>query len=152
MMVQWGSLVWLDYDLILDSGEQIDSSEVNGPLRFRVGDWRALRGLPEKLVGLREGDERLIRLSPAEAFGEWDLDAILTLPANRLVGDKPLEDGMAVEAELPFCAKAKCRVYRLPGGQVALDFNHPFAGQPLTLFVRVRRVLPPTQEGSEVAA
>jgi FKBP-type peptidyl-prolyl cis-trans isomerase 2 len=35
---------------------------------------------------------------------------------------------------------------------VALDFNHPFAGQPLTLFVRVRRVLPPAQEGSEVAA
>jgi FKBP-type peptidyl-prolyl cis-trans isomerase 2 len=37
MKVQPGSLVSLDYDVLLDSGEQIDSSAVNGPLRLRVG-------------------------------------------------------------------------------------------------------------------
>lgn len=39
MKVEWGSLVSLDYDMLLDSGEQIDSSAVNGPLRIRVGEW-----------------------------------------------------------------------------------------------------------------
>jgi FKBP-type peptidyl-prolyl cis-trans isomerase 2 len=37
MKVQPGSLVSLDYDVLLDSGEQIDSSAANGPLRLRVG-------------------------------------------------------------------------------------------------------------------
>jgi FKBP-type peptidyl-prolyl cis-trans isomerase 2 len=64
MKVAWGSLVSLDYDVLLDSGEQVDSSEKNGPLRLRVGVGKALPGLGERLVGLHLGDERLIRLTP----------------------------------------------------------------------------------------
>ena len=106
MKVQPGSLVSLEYDLLLDSGEQIDSSAVNGPLRLRVGEWEALPGLGEKLVGLQPGDERL-RFET--------------------------RDG----------ASAACRLYHIEEGRVALDFNHPLAGEPLTVFVRIRRVVPP---------
>ena len=79
MRVGWGSLVSLEYDMLLDSGEQIDSSAVNGPLRIRVGERKALPGLGEKLLGLHEGDERLVRLTPPEAFGDWDPAAVLTI-------------------------------------------------------------------------
>ena len=101
MKVEWGSLVSLDYDALLDSGRQIDSSAVNGPLRLRIGEWQNLPGLASKLVGLEQGDERLIRLSPAEAFGEWDPNAILTMREARLSGDNPLEDGDAIRVEAP---------------------------------------------------
>ena len=37
--VERGSLVWLEYDLFLDSGQQIASSAASGPLRLRVGEW-----------------------------------------------------------------------------------------------------------------
>jgi FKBP-type peptidyl-prolyl cis-trans isomerase SlyD len=79
MKVQRGSVVSLDYDILLDSGEQINSSAANGPLRIRVGEWEALPGLGEKLVGLQPGDERLIRLSPTEGFGDWDPNAVLAV-------------------------------------------------------------------------
>lgn len=140
MKVEWGSLVSLDYDALLDSGRQIDSSAVNGPLRLRIGEWQNLPGLGPKLVGLEQGDERLIRLSPAEAFGEWDPDAILTMRESRLGGDNLLEDGDAIRVETAGGSAAICRVYRLEEGRVALDFNHPLAGEPLTLFVRVMDV------------
>lgn len=143
MKVEWGSLVSLDYEVLLDSGEEIDSSEVNGPLRLQVGEWKALPGLGEKLVGLRQGDERLIRLTPPEAYGEWDPAAVLTMRESRLVGDHPLEDGMTLRIETNNGASAICRVYRIAKEQVALDFNHPLAGQPLTLFVRVKGVAQP---------
>ncbi|MBI2454586.1 MAG: FKBP-type peptidyl-prolyl cis-trans isomerase [candidate division NC10 bacterium] len=145
MKVEWGSLVSLEYDMLLDSGEQIDSSAVNGPLRIRVGGWKALPGLGAKLVGLEEGDERLIRLSPAEAFGEWDLEAVLTMRESRLAGEVPLEDGMLLQIETGTGLSAVCRVYRITEHRVALDFNHPLAGEPLTLFVRVRKVVPPVR-------
>ena len=64
MRVEWGSLVSLDYDILLDSGEQVDSSRVHELLHLRVGEWTALPGLGEKLLGLHTGDERLIRLAP----------------------------------------------------------------------------------------
>jgi len=141
--VHWGCVVSLDYDALLDSGEQIDSSAANGPLRFRVGEWHALRGLAPKLVGLRAGDERLIRLSPAEAFGEWDPSAVLTMRQAALDAEGHLDDGMTLRVETADGSAAICRVYRLTDKRVALDFNHPLAGEPLTLYVRVAEVAPP---------
>lgn len=144
MKVEWGSLVSLDYDMLLDSGEQIDSSAVNGPLRIRVGEWETLPGLGDKLLGLEVGDERLVRLIPTEAFGDWDPDAVLTLRESRLVGDEHLEDGMLLRVETRGGSSAICRVYRVADDRVALDFNHPLAGEPLTLFVRVKAVAQPS--------
>lgn len=143
MNVEWGSLVRLDYDVLLDSGKEIDSSEANGPLHIQVGAWDTLPGLGEKLVGLDEGDERLIRLTPREAFGEWDPGAVLTMREPRLASDADLEDGMTVRIETAAGDAAVCRVYRLMEDRVALDFNHPFAGEAVTLFVRVLQVAPP---------
>ena len=145
MRVEWGSLVWLDYDAFLDSGKQFDSSEVNGSLRLRVGEWQALPGLGGKLLGLQGGGERLIRLAPSEAFGEWDLEAVLTMRESRLAGEVPLEDGMLLQVETGSGLSAVCRVYRITEDRVALDFNHPLAGEPLTLFIRVRKVVPPSR-------
>jgi FKBP-type peptidyl-prolyl cis-trans isomerase 2 len=99
--------------------------------------------LGEKLVGLDVGDERLIRLSPPEAFGEWDLEAVLTMRESHLAGDLVLEDGMNLRIETSTGLRAFCRVFRITEDRVALDFNHPLAGEPLTLFVRVRTVVPP---------
>jgi len=144
MTVDWGSLVSLDYEVLLDSGEEVDSSEVNGPLRLQVGEWRGLPGVGKKLGGLRQGDERLIRLTPPEAYGEWDPGAILTMRETRLTGDLPLEDGMTLRIETQDGASAICRVYRITDEKVALDFNHPLAGQALTLFVRVNGVAQPS--------
>jgi peptidylprolyl isomerase len=143
MKVEWGSLVWLDYDAFLDSGKQFDSSEVNGALRVRVGEWETLPGLGKRLVGLQEGDERLIRLPPSEAFGDWDPDAILTMRESRIMGDVRLEDGMMLRIETSTGFTAVCRAFRITEDRVALDFNHPLAGEPVTLFVRVRKVVPP---------
>ncbi|HSD50707.1 MAG TPA: FKBP-type peptidyl-prolyl cis-trans isomerase [Candidatus Methylomirabilis sp.] len=143
MRIEWGSLVWLAYDAFLDSGEQFDCSEANGLLRVRVGAWELLPGLGEKLIGLQEGDERLIRLAPSEAFGEWDLKAVLTMRESRLAGEGPLEDGMMLQIETSTGLTAVCRAYRITEDRVALDFNHPLAGEALTLFVRVQDVVSP---------
>jgi len=140
MKVEWGSLVSLDYDILLDSGEQVDSSEANGPLRLRVGEWKRLPGLGEKLVGLNVGEERLIRLRPAEAFGDWDPDAVLTMRRFKVAGEAPLEDGTTLRIETRDGASAVCRAYRVAEDRLALDFNHPLAGEQVTVFVRVTDV------------
>lgn len=143
MRVEWGSLVSLDYEILLDSGEQVDSSRAYGPLRLRVGEWTALPGLGQKLVGLQAGDERLIRLAPQEAFGDWDINAVLTMRESRLIEGGPLEDGTTLKVETEDGTSAVCRAYRVSDDRLALDFNHPLAGQAVTLFVRVNDVVQP---------
>jgi FKBP-type peptidyl-prolyl cis-trans isomerase 2 len=141
--IEWGSLVSLDYEILLDSGEQVDSSRANGPLRLRVGEWTALPGLGQKLVGLQAGDERLIRLAPPEAFGDWDINAVLTMREFRRIEGGPLEDGTTLKVETEDGTSAVCRAYRVSDDRLALDFNHPLAGQAVTLFVRVNDVVQP---------
>lgn len=143
MRVEWGSLVSLDYEILLDSGEQVDSSRAHGPLRLRVGEWTALPGLGEKLVGLQAGDERLIRLAPWEAFGDWDINAVRMMRQSSMVEGGPVEDGTTLKVQTEDGASAVCRAYRVSEDRLALDFNHPLAGQPLTLFVRVTEVAQP---------
>jgi FKBP-type peptidyl-prolyl cis-trans isomerase 2 len=138
--VEWGSVVSLEYDAFLDSGEQVDSSATTGRLTIHVGKWDVLPGLSQRLVGLAVGEERLIRLSPPEAFGEWDADALMTMREARLAGDERLTDGTTLRVETTNGLSAVCRVYRLSADRVTLDFNHPLAGQALTLFVRVHEV------------
>ncbi|RPI09895.1 MAG: hypothetical protein EHM71_04865 [Zetaproteobacteria bacterium] len=145
MRIERGSLVWLEYDAFLDSGKHVDSSEASGSLRIRVGEWDRLPGLGEKLIGLREGDERLIRLAPDESFGEWSLAAVLTMREHRLESGTRLKDGMLVQIETGAGRKAICRVFRIEEDRVALDFNHPLAGEALHLFIRVCKVAPPTR-------
>lgn len=94
-------------------------------------------------MGLCEGDERLIRLSPLEAFGGWDPNAILTVRESRIAGDVRLKDGMTVRIETSVGMTVVCRVHRLSEDRIALDLNHPLAGESLTLFIRVVRVVPP---------
>jgi FKBP-type peptidyl-prolyl cis-trans isomerase 2 len=143
MRVEKGSLVWLDYDALLDSGEQFDSSELSGLLPIRVGEWEMLPGLGKKLIGLQEGDERLIRLTPVEAFGEWDPEAVLTIRESQLAAGVRLEDGMLLQLETSSGHKAICRLSRLAEDRVALDFNSLLAGEALTILVQVRKVVPP---------
>ena len=143
MYIERGSLVLLDYDLLLDSGNQIDSSAVNGQLKLRVGEWHDLPGLAEKLVGLSEGYEGLVRLTPEEGFGVWDPNATLTVRTSQMAGDAPLRDGMGARVTVKGGPPAICRVYRIMEDRVLLDFNHPFAGEPLTLYVHVREVTRP---------
>ncbi len=147
MRIEWGSLVRLDYDILLDSGKHLGSSDASGPIWIRVGDEDPLPALGVKLVGLQEGEERLIHLSPPEAFGDWDLNAVLALRDAPLASDPRLRDGMRVWIETRDGSGAFCRVYRIAEDRVALDFNHPIAGQPLTLFVRVLQVAPPGVRG-----
>ncbi len=68
-----------------------------------------------------------------------------TMRESRLGGDPHLQDGMTLRIETRDGASAVCRVYRVAEDRVALDFNHPLAGEPLTLFVRIRKVIPPRQ-------
>ncbi len=139
--VDRGSLVQLEYDILLDSGEQFDSSTVSGPLWLRVGEGNALRRFGERLIGLHEGDERLINLMPPEVFGDWDPGAVFTLQEPALAESLPERDAVNVRVETEDGSWASCRVYRIAEDRVALDFNHPMAGRPVTVFVRVLRVL-----------
>ena len=147
--IQNGSRVELGYRLTDGEGGLVESSDDTGPMEFEIGAEEIFPALEAALLGLVEGDERTVVLEPEEAFGEIDLEAVISVPLEALpegvlprVGDLlPIllepEEGDAEGAE-PEEVEAVVREVNDDG--IVLDTNHPLAGHRLTFDLKVLRV------------
>ncbi len=153
--IQKGSRVTLHFSLALPSGELIDSNFDKSPPSFHLGDGSLLPGFEQCLIGLKAGDEKEVRLPPAQAFGEpvaancqrFTVDRFRHLLEDDLVPMKPgaivsFKDGAGFD--LPGVVKS------MTDQHVEVDFNHPLAGKEILFRVRIVNVLDPGEDAVEV--
>ncbi len=134
------SRVTLHFSILLESGEEVDTTRRGKPATFEVGDGSLLPGFEAALFGMRSGDDAQITLEPAEAFGVHPRENVQLLPRDRF-RDVALEPGLIVsfaapDGELPGV------VLRLFEGTVEVDFNHPLAGRRIVFDVSILAVEP----------
>ncbi|MEQ8857687.1 MAG: peptidylprolyl isomerase [Pseudomonadales bacterium] len=132
------SRVTLHFALLLETGEEVDTTRRGRPATFEVGDGNLLPGFEAALFGMRAGDDAQIELPPAQAFGDHNPDNVQILDKTRF-RDVDLEPGLVVsfaaqEGELPGIVK---RVFERT---VEVDFNHPLAGRPVVFDVSILKV------------
>jgi FKBP-type peptidyl-prolyl cis-trans isomerase SlpA len=133
-----GCRVTLHFSILLESGEEIDTTRRGRPATFEVGDGNLLQGFEEALAGLRAGDDAQLVLEPVQAFGEHRADNVRLLDRERF-RDVDIEPGMVVsfaaaDGELPGVVR------RLFERTVEVDFNHPLAGRRVVFDVSILRV------------
>jgi FKBP-type peptidyl-prolyl cis-trans isomerase SlpA len=130
--------VTLHFAVLLDNGEEVDSTRHGQPATFEVGDGNLLPGFEAALFGMRAGDHARIELPPGQAFGEHRRENVQLLDRDRF-RDVTLEPGLVVsfaasEGELPGVVR---RVFERT---VEVDFNHPLAGRPIVFDVSILAV------------
>lgn len=133
-----GCRVTLHFAILLESGEEIDTTRRGRPATFEVGDGNLLPGFEAALFGMRAGDDAQLLLEPPQAFGERVADNVRLMERERF-RDVELEPGMVVsfaaaDGELPGV------VLRLFERTVEVDFNHPLAGRRVVFDVSILRV------------
>jgi len=132
------SRVTLHFSLLLETGEEIDTTRRSRPASFEIGDGSLLPGFEQSLIGMRAGDDAQILLEPADAFGEHNAGNVRILNVEKFAGIE-LEPGLMVsfqasDGELPGVVK---KVYT---DSVEVDFNHPLAGRKIIFDVSVLKV------------
>lgn len=130
--------VTLHFAVLLETGEEVDTTRRSQPATFVMGDGSLLPGFERVLVGMKAGDDAQILLEPAEAFGEHQAGNVRRLPVDRFEG-MDLEPGLLVsfaapDGELPGLVK------RVDGTIVEVDFNHPLAGRRVVFDVSILRI------------
>ncbi|MDD3754080.1 MAG: FKBP-type peptidyl-prolyl cis-trans isomerase [Methanobacterium sp.] len=148
MPVKNGDFIKLEYTgKVQETGDVFDSTseevaeekgihsdeKTYGPVSVIIGGGHVLKGMEEALVGMAEGEEKTIELTPEEAFGERDPKLIQLVPMSEFKkqGIKP-QVGMAITSE------GNTGIIRsVSGGRVRLDFNHELAGKNLEYQVKV---------------
>lgn len=123
-----------------DSGDVFDSSEGKEPLAFLVGHKQMIPGFERELMGAVAGEKVEFTLSPEDAYGERNPDAVQQVPLDMFGGIAP-EIGMTLMSDLgPFI------VSQIDGDVITADFNHALAGKSLTFNVEVLEVRDATPE------
>ena len=132
-----GSTVTLHFSLLLESGEEIDSTRNGDPATFVMGDGNLLPGFEDALLGKKAGFADQIELPPAQAFGERRQENVRLLPRQKFSDlDEALEPGLLVsfgspEGELPGVVQ---QVY---ADTLRVDFNHPLSGRVIVFDVAI---------------
>lgn len=133
-----GRVVTLEFILRDAGGDQLDSSERRGPIRYLHGSGRLLPALERAIDGLEPGARVVVEVPRAEGFGDRDESRVIQVPRAQLPPDVSV--GNVLAAEDPSGNRKSFTVMELDEASARLDGNHPFAGRDLVFEVAVLEV------------
>ena len=137
-LIRSGDRVSVHYTARLADGSVILSTHAQAsgdhPLEFTAGGGEVIPGLSAAVLGMHEGQSRLVQIAPEHGFGARDPELerrvpLGELPAGIRVGDR--FEASAHGLTLPVWVR------ELGPSDALLDANHPLAGQNLFLEVEV---------------
>jgi FKBP-type peptidyl-prolyl cis-trans isomerase 2 len=129
-----GSSVTLSYDISVP-GEDFNVRDVG---RFVQGKHELLPALERAVAGLKTGDVKKVALSAAEGFGPYSAEKTMTVPR------KDLPPGTKEGDVLEDTEGKPATVSRLSEQSAVIDYNHPLAGKPLVVELKILRVENPS--------
>ncbi|HSQ92161.1 MAG TPA: FKBP-type peptidyl-prolyl cis-trans isomerase, partial [Nitrospiraceae bacterium] len=101
---------------------------------FVQGRHEVFPALEREVVGMKPGEEKKVTLSPEEAFGPHDDRKTLKIPKQLL----PL--GTKAGDVLRNDAGELATVAEVADTLAVLDYNHPLAGKPLVVKLKILKV------------
>lgn len=144
MNVAAKTVVSLSYTLYDADGDLIEKAA--SPLEYLHGGFSGIFPLVEKaLEGKAVGETCRVRLTPEDAFGEYDAQLVRVEPREKF----PAQISVGMQFEGESSQPGELVVYTVTDiaeGKVVVDGNHPLAGQTLNFECTVAAVRAATQE------
>ena len=139
-------LVTLSVRMADMTGKVLEESGDEG-ITYLHGHGDIFPKLEAALEGRFPGEGFFIKLEPEDAFGEYDPDALVMVPVERLGNPETVVRGLAFEG-VPGEVNAGRRwfVTEVADGMAVLETNHPLAGIALQFEVKVLSVVEPTDD------
>jgi FKBP-type peptidyl-prolyl cis-trans isomerase SlyD len=148
-------VVTITYDLsVTDENQEkvlVESAEADAPMVFLFG----MSGLPDEferqLNGKQPGDAFSFSLTPEQAYGDYDQQAVVDIPKNVFEIDGKIDEEMLqVGNFLPMADNQghhmQGKIVEIGDETVKMDFNHPLAGMMMHFDGKVADVREASQE------
>lgn len=144
-----GDTVFVNYIGKLENGTVFDTSveaeakkaglplrQSYSPLEFTVGAGQMIAGFDSGVVGMKEGEEKIVRIAPEDAYGNRREDAIISIPVANIGNSESIKVGSMLYAQ----NGASGTVIEIENGTAKVDFNHELAGKTLVFTIRMVRI------------
>ncbi len=110
----------------LIGGTQGDAREV-----LTLGAGKVFKAVEDGMVGMAEGEQKVIPVSAEQAFGPRRKELVLPIPKDTLPKEAQPSIGMVLPITVEDDVQLSYRVVDITDALVVLDANHPLAGEDL---------------------
>lgn len=150
MKIEANRVISLSYTLTVE-GEVIEEVDASQPLEFLFGSGYLLPKFEANLLNKQVGDSFDFKLSPEEAYGQINSEALVKLSKDLFKIDGKIEQGLlTIGNVIPMQDSEGNRlqgvVKEIEEESVVLDFNHPLAGSTLHFVGEVESIREATED------
>ena len=139
-IINQDSHVSLHYRISLEDGTELESSFGDEELTFSMGENTLTEGMELCLLNLSAGDKQTITLTPEQTYGQRDPDNIHELNTADFPNEIKPEKGQVIAFDTPAGDDINGVIVEVNADKVAVDFNHPLAGNNLVFEVEILQV------------
>ncbi|MDD3178058.1 MAG: FKBP-type peptidyl-prolyl cis-trans isomerase [Candidatus ainarchaeum sp.] len=147
MSVEKNNWVEIEYEGSFDDGKVFDTNKGKDPLKFRIGSRMVIPGFENAVIGMKEGEEKEVKLTPGEAYGPKN-EEVVDLPKSAFASLEGLEEGKELEI-MTNMGPMLIEVKKLEEENIKAVLNHPMAGKNLNFKIKLIRVLPEEEAKKE---
>ena len=138
MQVENGNTVSVHYRGTLNDGTEFDSSHSRGePLTFQVGAGQMIRGFDAALPGMAVGETKSITLTPDQAYGDSNPEAITDIPKTAFPDGFDYQVDAMIQGQNDMGQPLVGTINEVKENDVTIDFNHPMAGKDLNFEIEL---------------
>jgi FKBP-type peptidyl-prolyl cis-trans isomerase SlyD len=119
-----------------DTQQQVDTNIGKEPLEFITGNDMIIPGLENAIKDLKVGVKIDVTVSPEDAYGKINKEAIQILPKEQFAGVE-LVEGMSLYGTGEDNQTVQVTVKTFDDENVTIDYNHPLAGKTLLFAVKI---------------
>lgn len=138
--IQANSRIRWRYRLIADGKTFEENEDPAGDL-LHLGQDEIHTNIESILIGLSEGEVARYVITPDQAFGYPDKNAIQTVPRDTFPTDFAIAEGNVISFSLPSGEAIPGHIMAIQDDSVKVDFNHPLAGHTITLELEIISIM-----------
>lgn len=146
MPLEPNKVVTCNYSLKDGEGSLIETTENKDPLSFISGHNQILPKLEEAIHEMTIGSKKEVKLSAADAYGEFDEKAVQQVKRTQFPENLNIEVGMSYIANSQDGEQTHFVITEVNEDDVTIDFNHHLAGKDLEFNVELLDIRNATEE------
>lgn len=134
-MVEAGDTVRFKFIGKFEDGSVFDTSDA--PMSIEIGSGKLIKGLDKEILGMTEGEEKSVEVSPEEGYGVEDPKLVINIPYETFTKNNlDPQVGMMLKT-----SKGNGYITQVFDKDVEVNFNHPLAGKNLTFDVSIVEIV-----------
>ena len=140
MAIEINQTVKMKFQVRID-GEIVDGTTGNKPFEFVFGTGQVIAGLEKRMKDMNLGEQAKFLVPAADAYGEYNEDAIQTMPIEEFAGIKDLKVGMQLQGQDENEQPVQVIVKEITETQIVIDYNHPLSGKDLEYIIQIESLM-----------